>query len=75
MKFAERMNRLGTESAFEVFAKAKNLEAQGRNIIHLEIGQPDFPTPINICEAAFEAMKRGYTGYNPALGIWEFRKP
>jgi aspartate aminotransferase len=74
MKFAERMNRLGTESAFEVFAKAKNLEAQGRNIIHLEIGQPDFKTPINICETAFEAMKNGYTGYNPAIGIWEFRK-
>jgi aspartate/methionine/tyrosine aminotransferase len=74
MKFAERMNRLGTESAFEVFAKAKNLEAQGRNIIHLEIGQPDFKTPMNICEAAFQAMKDGYTGYSPAAGLWEFRE-
>lgn len=74
MKFAERMNHLGTESAFEVFAKAKNLEAQGKSIIHLEIGQPDFPTPANICEAACEAMKQGYTGYGPAAGLIEFRQ-
>ncbi|MBV9388667.1 MAG: pyridoxal phosphate-dependent aminotransferase [Chroococcidiopsidaceae cyanobacterium CP_BM_ER_R8_30] len=74
MKFAERMTRLGTESAFEVLAKAKDLEAQGRNIIHLEIGQPDFQTPTNICEAAFRAMKAGYTGYGPAAGLLEFRK-
>lgn len=74
MKFAERMTRLGTESAFEVLAKAKDLEAQGRNIIHLEIGQPDFQTPTNICEAAFQAMKAGYTGYGPAPGLWEFRE-
>jgi aspartate aminotransferase len=74
MKFAERMNRLGTESAFEVFARAKHLEAQGKEIIHLEIGQPDFPTPMNICNAAFQAMKEGYTGYSPAAGLWEFRE-
>jgi aspartate/methionine/tyrosine aminotransferase len=74
MKFAERMNRLGTESAFEVFAKAKSLEAQGRKIIHLEIGQPDFQTPMNICEAAFQAMKDGHTGYGPAAGLLEFRE-
>ncbi|MBV8885897.1 MAG: aminotransferase class I/II-fold pyridoxal phosphate-dependent enzyme, partial [Chroococcidiopsidaceae cyanobacterium CP_BM_RX_35] len=74
MKFAERMTRLGTESAFEVLAKAKDLEAQGRNIIHLEIGQPDFQTPTNICEAAFQAMKAGYTGYGPAPGLLEFRE-
>ena len=74
MQFAERMNRLGTESAFDVLAKAKNLEAQGRNIIHLEIGQPDFPTPFNICEAAFRAMKDGYTGYGPAAGLLELRE-
>jgi len=54
------MNRLGTESAFDVLAKAKRLEAQGRQIIHLEIGQPDFQTPIHICEAAFRAMKDGW---------------
>lgn len=74
MKFAERMNNLGTESAFEVFARAKQLEAQGREIIHLEIGQPDFQTPLNICDAAYEAMKMGYTGYSPAAGLWEFRE-
>lgn len=74
MQIAERMNRLGTESAFDVLAKANRLEAQGRNIIHLEIGQPDFPTPINICEAAFRAMKDGYTGYGPAAGLLELRE-
>ncbi len=74
MEFAERMSRLGTESAFDVLAKAKHLEAQGRSIIHLEIGQPDFPTPFPICEAAFRAMKDGYTGYTPAAGLLEFRE-
>ncbi|NJP09294.1 MAG: pyridoxal phosphate-dependent aminotransferase [Leptolyngbyaceae cyanobacterium RU_5_1] len=74
MKVAERMNRLGTESAFEVLAKAKNLEAQGNHVIHLEIGQPDFPTPTHLCEAAFRAMKEGYTGYGPAAGLLEFRE-
>jgi aspartate/methionine/tyrosine aminotransferase len=74
MEFAERMSRLGTESAFDVFAKAKQMEAQGRSIIHLEIGQPDFPTPFPICEAAFRAMKDGYTGYTPAAGLVEFRE-
>ena len=74
MKIAERMNRLGTESAFDVLAKAKQLEAQGKKIIHLEIGQPDFQTPINICEAAFRAMKDGYTGYGPAAGLLELRE-
>lgn len=74
IKFAERMNRLGTESAFEVLARARHLESQGRSIIHLEIGQPDFPTPDNICEAACQAMKQGYTGYGPAAGLMEFRQ-
>lgn len=74
MQFAQRMNRLGTESAFDVLAKAKQLEAQGRNIIHLEIGQPDFQTPLNICEAAFRAIKDGYTGYSPAAGLLELRE-
>lgn len=73
-RFAERMSRLGTESAFEVLAKAKNLEAQGKSIIHLEIGQPDFPTPSHICEAAYQAMQSGYTGYGPAGGLLEFRQ-
>lgn len=72
--FASRMSRLGTESAFEVLAKAKNLEAQGKDIIHLEIGQPDFTTPMNVCEAAFKAMKDGHTGYCPSAGLPEFRE-
>lgn len=74
MELAERMNRLGTESAFDIFAKAKQLAAQGRSIIHLEIGQPDFPTPLPICEAAFRAMKDGYTGYTPAAGLLPLRE-
>jgi aspartate/methionine/tyrosine aminotransferase len=68
------MNHLGTESAFAVLAKAKRLEAQGQSIIHLEIGQPDFPTPVNICKAAVQAMQAGYTGYAPAAGLWELRE-
>ncbi len=72
--FAKRMSRLGTESAFEVLAKAKNLEAQGRDIIHLEIGQPDFSTPMNVCDAAYKAMKDGHTGYCPSAGLPEFRE-
>lgn len=74
MEFADRMDRLGTESAFEVLAKAKGLEAQGRDIVHLEIGQPDFITPANIIEAAFKAMKDGHTGYGPSAGLLEFRE-
>ncbi|MBC8236584.1 pyridoxal phosphate-dependent aminotransferase [bacterium] len=74
MKLATRMSRLGTESAFNVLAKAKALEAEGRDIIHLEIGQPDFKTPDHICEAAFKAMQEGYTGYGPAAGMLELRQ-
>src|SRR3712207_6314460 len=74
MHWAERMNRLGTESAFDVLAKAKQLEAKGRKVVHLEIGQPDFSTPFNVCEAAFRAMKDGYTGYGPAEGLFELRE-
>lgn len=74
MKLATRMSRLGTESAFNVLAKAKALEAEGRDIIHMEIGQPDFKTPDHICEAAFKAMQEGYTGYGPAAGMLELRQ-
>lgn len=74
MQFATRMARLGTESAFEMMAKAKRLEAQGRSIIHLEIGQPDFPTAPHICEAAYQAMQDGYTGYGPAAGLPPLRE-
>lgn len=69
MKFAERMSRLGTETAFEVLAKAKGLEAQGKNIVHLEIGEPDFDTPKNICEAAKKAIDDGWTHYGPSAGL------
>jgi len=71
--FAKKMDSLGTETAFEVLAKAKALEKKGREIIHLEIGEPDFDTPNNIKEAAIKALKAGYTHYVPAAGIPELR--
>jgi aspartate/methionine/tyrosine aminotransferase len=71
---ADRMTRLGTESAFEVLARARALEAQGRKIIHLEIGEPDFDTPRHIVEAAAEALHAGYTHYNPAPGYPDVRE-
>ena len=74
IKFANRMQNLGTEGAFEVLAKARMLEAQGKNVIHLEIGEPDFPTPDNIVEAAYGAMHADYTHYTPAGGILEVRQ-
>jgi len=73
MKFAERMNHLGTETAFEVFARAKALEAKGHDIVHLEIGEPDFDTPRNIVDAALAAINRGYTHYGPSAGLPEAR--
>src|SRR3989440_7727863 len=69
VRFAERMQRLGTEGAFEVLARARGLEAKGRDIVHLEIGEPDFATPDNIVEAAVSALQAGYTHYTPAGGI------
>ncbi len=74
MRVAIRMARLGTETAFEVLAKAKQLEAQGRKIIHLEIGEPDFDTPKYIKEAAKKAIDEGYTHYGPAAGLPEHRE-
>ncbi len=74
LKLARRMSRLGTETAFEVLARAKALERQGRNIIHLEIGEPDFATPPNIVEAAVEALRGGYTHYGPSAGLPELRE-
>src|SRR4029077_2111599 len=68
------MSRLGTESAFEVLAKARRLEAEGKRIVHLEIGEPDFATPDNIVEAGISAMQNGYTHYTPASGIMEARE-
>ena len=74
IKFAERMSRLGTEGAFEVLAKARRLEADGKRIVHLEIGEPDFATPDNIIEAGISALQNGFTHYTPASGIMETRK-
>jgi aspartate/methionine/tyrosine aminotransferase len=73
-KAAERMSLLHTESAFQILARANALEAQGRSIIHLEIGQPDFKTPQNIIEAAYKAMNEGKTGYGPTGGIIPLRE-
>ena len=74
MRLAERMSRLGTETAFEVLARAKALEAQGREIIHLEIGEPDFDTPAHIKAAAVRALEEGWTHYTPAAGILALRE-
>jgi aspartate/methionine/tyrosine aminotransferase len=73
VKLARRMDRLGTESAFEVLAKAKELEQRGHKIIHMEIGEPDFDTPAHIVAAAQEALAAGHTHYVPAPGIPELR--
>ena len=74
MQFAERMNLLGTETAFEVLAKARALEAQGRSIVHLEIGEPDFDTPAAIRDAAIQAIHEGFTHYGPSPGMPEVRE-
>jgi aspartate aminotransferase len=72
--FAKRMETLGTETAFEVLAKAKALEKQGKEIVHLEIGEPDFDTPRNIKDAAVKAINAGYTHYGPSAGLPDFRE-
>ena len=74
MMLAERMHRLGTESAFEVLARAQKLAQQGRSIINLGIGQPDFPTPENVVAAARKALADGHHGYTPANGILPLRE-
>ena len=71
---AESLGRLGTETAFSVLARAKALERDGRDIIHLEIGEPDFSTPQHICDAAAEALRAGHTHYCPSAGIPELRE-
>ena len=68
------MSRLGTETAFEVLARAKQLEAQGKEIVHLEIGEPDFDTPRNITDAAIKALNEGWTHYNPSAGLPDMRE-
>jgi aspartate/methionine/tyrosine aminotransferase len=74
LRLAERMSRLGTETAFVVLNKAKELERQGKKIVHLEIGEPDFDTPKNIVDAAIDALHKGWTHYGPSNGILELRQ-
>jgi aspartate/methionine/tyrosine aminotransferase len=74
LQLARRMSRLGTETAFEVLNKARALERQGRNIIHLEIGEPDFDTPSNVVEAGVTALRKGWTHYGPSAGQPELRQ-
>ena len=74
MRYAERMNQLGTETAFEVLAKARALEAKGKTIVHLEIGEPDFDTPATIRAAAIRAIEEGFTHYGPSAGLPEVRE-
>jgi aspartate aminotransferase len=74
LQLARRMLRLGTETAFEVLNKARALERQGKSIIHLEIGEPDFDTPANVIEAAVDALHHGWTHYGPSAGLPELRQ-
>ena len=74
MKIANRMSLLGTETAFEVMAKAKDLESQGRDIIYLQIGEPDFPTPIHIVDGAIDALRNGHTHYSAPSGIMPLKE-
>ena len=74
MKLAKRMDRILIETAFEVLVRARALEAQGMNIVHLEIGEPDFDTPKHIVTAAKEALDQGWTHYGPTQGYPELRE-
>jgi len=74
LRLASRMSRLGTETAFEVLNRARALEKQGKEIIHLEIGEPDFDTPSNVVEAGVNALHQGWTHYGPAAGLPELRQ-
>jgi len=74
LQLAKRMSRLGTETAFEVLNKARALERQGKSIIHLEIGEPDFDTPGNVVEAGIEALRKGWTHYGPSAGLPDLRQ-
>src|SRR6266571_5367752 len=74
LHLARRMSRLGTETAFEVLNKARALERQGKSIIHLEIGEPDFDTPANVVEAGVDALHKGWTHYGPSAGLPELRQ-
>ena len=74
LRLAKRMAGLGTETAFEVLARARALEAQGKDIVHLEIGEPDFDTPANVAETGIDAIRKGWTHYTPASGLPELRQ-
>jgi aspartate aminotransferase len=74
LRLASRMSRLGTETAFEVLNRARALEKQGKDIVHLEIGEPDFDTPANVIEAGVDALHKGWTHYGPAAGLPELRQ-
>src|SRR4030081_2737658 len=74
LRLAKRTPRLGTETAFEVLVKARTLEAQGRDIVHLEIGEPDFDTPRNIIDAGVDALHKGFTHYGPSAGLPQLRE-
>ena len=74
LRLAGRMSRLGTETAFEVLNKARALERQGKSIIHLEIGEPDFDTPKNVVDAGVDALRKGWTHYGPSAGLPELRQ-
>ncbi len=74
LRLAKRMSRLGTETAFEVLVKARALEAKGRDIVHLEIGEPDFDTPANVIEAGSDALHKGWTHYGPSAGLPQLRQ-
>src|SRR3984893_15763734 len=74
LRLAKRMARLGTETAFEVLVKARALEAKGRDIVHLEIGEPDFDSPGNIIGAATDALHKGFTPYGLSAGFPQLRE-
>jgi aspartate aminotransferase len=74
LRLAQRMARLGTETAFEVLVKARALEAKGRDIVHLEIGEPDFDTPRNVIDAGCDALHKGFTHYGPSAGLPQLRE-
>src|SRR5579871_5535652 len=74
LRLADRMSRLGTETAFEVLNKARALESQGKNIVHLEIGEPDFDTPKNVVDAGIDALRKGWTHYGPSAGLPALRQ-
>src|SRR5579859_1672459 len=74
LRLAKRMQHLGTETAFEVLVRARALEAKGKDIVHLEIGEPDFDTPANVIEAGVQALRTGWTHYGPSAGLPALRE-